>query len=123
MESASGQHDAVQQCHGDAHVHSRAEPKTAARRAMEVERLPYPGVAGRQGVRLTIYHKGNMADEALIQDRVDSLSVVVCPLWQPAQGGSVGSLVGHAASPAAVDTPSTWQMKPSSRMACTVARS
>src|ERR671921_882421 len=76
VEGRAGQDQAVDQGHGDADVHVRAQAEPAPGGAVQVQRLPDPGVAGGDDVRLAVDHEPDVADEALVEDGVDGGPVV-----------------------------------------------
>jgi hypothetical protein len=63
---------------------------------MQVQRLADPGIAGREGIGMPVHDEPDVADEALIQDGMDGLTIIGGPLRQPPEPGPLGGLVHRA---------------------------
>ena len=82
MESGTGQHQSVEKSDGHARRHAlpeRAE-HAAGTGAVEVQRLADPRVNRGDDHRMTLDDEADVADQALVEDRVDRRLIVAAAL-------------------------------------------
>src|SRR5205814_8507349 len=94
VERRAGQHQTVDQRHGDAHVDTRRERSqhAAGGRTVDVEVVTDPPVRGGDHERTVLGDEADVAHDALVEDRVEGGAVVAGPLGKPADGGVGGRL-------------------------------
>lgn len=69
---------------------------------MEIERVTDPGVDRGDHNRSAIVNEPDMANQSLVEDRIDQLAVVAPPFGKPADLGSFTRRLRHEAEPTAV---------------------
>jgi hypothetical protein len=108
VEGGAGEDQGVDQRDLDADRRALAErgQHPAGHRAVDVEAVGDAGVQGRDHERVPLVHEADVADETLVEDRVDEGGVVAAPLGQPLMGGARGREHGPSLGP-------TWYVKKS----------
>ena len=97
VEGRAGQHQAVDEGDGDAHVEAGGERAhhPAGGRAVEVQRVADPGIAGGHGEGLAVDDEGDVTDEAVVEDAVDLGAIEDAAFREAAQPGAIGDREGR----------------------------
>jgi len=82
MESGSGEDEAIDQSDSSANVDpsSQGAKRSTGRRSMNINLIARTSVSGRDHKGLTVNDEAKVADITLIEDGVNLLEVVDCPL-------------------------------------------